>query len=71
MILFENGDIEFRYGPRNDPDPGHVDCREQHLGCSATIGIEGGTGAAHDNDLVDCEVENTVDGRVIHFVHPN
>lgn len=70
VVLFENGDIEFRYGPRLDPAPGTVDCQDQHLGCSATIGIEAGSGGAHDADVVDCELKNTTEGRVIHFVHP-
>ena len=70
VVLFENGDIQFRYGPRQDPSPGNVDCRDQHLGCSATIGIEAGTDTTHDADVVDCELDNTTEGRVIHFVHP-
>jgi len=70
VVLFENGDIEFRYGPRSDPAPDNVGCQAQHLGCSATIGIEAGTSSAHDADVVDCEFENTTEGRVIHFVHP-
>ncbi len=76
VVLFENGDIEFRYGPRQAPSPGNVECRNQDLGCSATIGIEAGTAGDHDADVVDCLQENTyydIDtgiGRVIHFVHP-
>jgi len=70
LVLFENGDIEFRYGPRQTPSPDDEDCLNQQLGCSATIGIEAGEAGDHDADLVDCNQENTFDGRVLHFVHP-
>jgi hypothetical protein len=70
VVLFENGDIEFRYGPRVSGPFGHG-CDNQETGCSATIGIEGGSGATHDADVVDCNQQYTHDGRVIHFVYPN
>ncbi len=73
VVLFENGDIEFRYGPRVDGPygcPSGCGCDHQGLGCSATIGIEAGTGTAFDSDVVDCLQSNTFDGRVIHFVYP-
>jgi hypothetical protein len=70
VVLFENGDIEFRYGPRVS-GPYSYGCGYQEAGCSAAIGIEGGAGASHDADLVDCFQENTQEGRVIRFVHPN
>lgn len=43
VILYENGDIELRYGPRQPPNQDRG-CGTQHLGCSASIGIEGRVG---------------------------
>lgn len=68
-ILYENGDIEFHYGPRQDPmtDKG---CLTQHLGCASTIGIEGQVSGSTDVDQLECNVSNTTNGRVVYYVHP-
>ncbi len=64
LILYEDGDIEFRYGPRQTPSIS-TGCDMQHIGCSATIGIEGA-----DIDQIQCEALGVTDGRVIYFVRP-
>ena len=68
VVLFENGDIEFHYGPRQSPNPDNIDCRHQDLGCSATIGIESGYGSNHIIDLIECEQGTITNGRVIRFI---
>ncbi|HUH01116.1 MAG TPA: hypothetical protein VML75_03915, partial [Kofleriaceae bacterium] len=68
-VLYENGDIEFRYGPRTDPS-GDKGCGTEHTGCASTIGIEGQVAGATDIDQIECDVNNTTNGRVIYFVHP-
>ncbi|MEJ2422402.1 MAG: hypothetical protein P8018_12020 [Acidobacteriota bacterium] len=80
VILYENGDIELRYGPRTAAGLS-VDCAgatsggttDHHLGECATIGIEGTWESHVDADMVQCNTEMwpVSDGRVIYFVHPN
>jgi hypothetical protein len=67
VILHENGDIEMHYGPRVAPLQSH-DCDEQHLGCSATIGLKNSDGG--DIDLADCSNSTVAADDVIYFVHP-
>jgi hypothetical protein len=69
VILYENGDIDFRYGPRSVPDTSKG-CGNQHVGCSATIGIEGQVAGATDADGVQCNVVGIAEGRVFSFIHP-
>src|SRR6185295_17703057 len=60
-ILYENGDIEFRYGPRTAPaDP--RGCNTQHTGCSATIGIEGNVSGTADVDQKQCNTNGITEG---------
>ena len=68
-ILYENGDIEFHYGPRNAPSSQNG-CATPHLGCSATVGLRNSDGL--DNDEFGCNGATLIDnGTVIYFVHPN
>ena len=67
VVLWENGDIEFRYGPRSMAT-GLSECTNRHLGCSATIGIENSTATA--SDTVQCNSATVTDGRVIRWRHP-
>jgi len=69
VILYENGDIEFRYGSRVARNGG---CTGRDRGCSATIGIEGEIGTT-DVDQIQCNTTTTPiqDGRVIQFIRPS
>lgn len=76
-ILYENGDIEFRYGPRQTPSTtrgctGGGGDRDQEIGGCATIGIEGMPAMAFDADQIQCDVTTpaVTNGRVITFVPP-
>jgi hypothetical protein len=70
VVLYENGDIEFRYGPRTASNTG---CTGRDRGCSATVGIEGNGG--NDVDSVQCNTIVSpgpiIDGRVVQFIHPS
>ncbi len=66
-ILYENGDIEMRYGPRTAGAA--QDCGvNRHQGCGATIGLENGAGT--DIDDAQCNMATVNDGKVIYWVHP-
>jgi hypothetical protein len=70
VVLYEDGDIEFRCGPRNAPGVS-TGCGSQQSGCSATIGIEG-TAPGQDTDLACCNSDDSAyDGLAIRFVHPS
>jgi hypothetical protein len=66
-ILYENGDIEFRYGPRTAPTVSKG-CGSQHLGCSATIGLRNVDSSQIYQDR--CTTTDVTDGTVVYFVHP-
>ncbi|MCC6994166.1 MAG: hypothetical protein IT370_06010 [Deltaproteobacteria bacterium] len=67
VILYENGDIEMRYGPRRAGVT--QDCgANRHLGCGATIGLENAAGT--DIDDAQCNLATVNDGKVIYWVHP-
>jgi hypothetical protein len=76
VILYEDGDIEFRYGPRTAPTMNaNKDCQPRQNGCSATIGISNGGGT--DFDQYQCFPAGTFmtanqinNGDVIYYVHP-
>ena len=67
VVLHENGDIELRYGPRQTPTQ-DIQCGDQHLGCSATIGLRGGD--TFDADVSSCDTSDVADGDVIRWIHP-
>ena len=67
VVLHENGDIEFRYGPRQAATAG-LQCMTQHQGCSATIGLRGGD--TFDADVSACNTNDVADGDVIRWIHP-
>jgi len=66
VLLYESGDIEFRYGPRSG---GSGPC-PRVAGCSATIGLENSTGT--DSELVQCDATTVgiVEGLSIYFTNP-
>lgn len=67
-ILHENGDIEFRYGPRTEPVRPRT-CATPHLGCGATIGLRNADG--DDSDLFGCNGAALVDtNSAIRFIPP-
>lgn len=68
VVLHENGDIEFRYGPRTAPGVSRQ-CGSQHLGCSATIGLENVDGSDVDSQAA-CNTNSIANGHVIYWVHP-
>jgi hypothetical protein len=68
VVLHENGDIEFRYGPREAP-ASSSQCGQQHLGCSATIGLRSSNGT-FDADQLECNENSVAEGDVIYWVHP-
>jgi hypothetical protein len=74
VVIYENGDIEFRYGPRQLPIE-DIQCGEQQKGCSATIGLRGGE--PFDADVTSCGTEATTEGTadiaagdVIRWIYP-
>jgi hypothetical protein len=67
-VLHENGDIEFHYGPRTSPT-NPLQCEQQHLGCSATIGLRSLNGT-FDADPSSCNTGDIAEGDVIYWVHP-
>jgi hypothetical protein len=68
VVLHENGDIEFRYGPRQAPTSSRQ-CGQQHLGCSTTIGLRS-TAGAFDADPFSCNTSSIDAGHAVYWVHP-
>ncbi len=68
VILHENGDIQYRYGPRT---ASNIGCTGRERGCSATVGIEGQGGTDVDQVQCDSIANPVIDGRVITFIHPS
>jgi hypothetical protein len=67
ITLEEQGDIVFDYGPRQGP--GVVrDCGEQHLGCSASVGLRNPTGT--DLDDAGCNVSQISEGLQLRYIAP-
>ncbi|HEY5927144.1 MAG TPA: hypothetical protein VIV11_35895 [Kofleriaceae bacterium] len=73
LVLHESGVIEMHYGPRTG-GPKERDCGlERHLGCSATVGLEGAGGGPVE--LVQCGTaagpmagySPLVEGRLLRF----
>ena len=70
-ILYENGDIELRYGPRVWLAGAFttLDCGTTRIGgCGATLGIENASGA--DVDAGQCNMATVSDGKVIRWIRP-
>jgi hypothetical protein len=78
-ILYENGDLEFHYGPRATPTTLR-NCSagtggttgQQGAGLCATLGLEGQVAGMTDVDGAQCNTNTppVVDGRDIYWVHP-
>lgn len=68
-ILYENGDIELRYGPRTAPTLSK-NCGSQQLGCDATLGIEGQVAGSTQVYGDQCNASTVTDGKVVYYVHP-